>query len=37
MTTVRPRLRGPLVICVMAILAGCTSLSGLTGISTYAC
>ena len=37
MTTVRPRLRCPLLICVAATLAGCTSLSGLTGSSTYAC
>ena len=37
MTTYLPRLRGPLLICVAAMLAGCTSLSGLTGSSSYAC
>ena len=37
MTTCCPRLRGPLLICVAATLAGCTSISGLTGSSSYAC
>ena len=37
MTTYRLRLRIPSAICVGAMLAGCTSMSGLTGISSYAC
>jgi conjugal transfer pilus assembly protein TraV len=37
MTTYRLRLRIPSAICVGAVLAGCTSISGLTGSSSYAC
>ena len=37
MNTYRPRLQGLESICIAATLAGCTSLSGLTGSSTYAC
>ncbi|MBI2749899.1 MAG: type IV conjugative transfer system lipoprotein TraV [Burkholderiales bacterium] len=33
----RPRLHIPPAICVGAMLAGCTSISGLTGSSSYAC
>ena len=32
-----PRLHIPPAICVGAMLAGCTSISGLTGSSSYAC
>ena len=37
MNMYRPRLHIPPAICVGAILAGCTSISGLTGSSSYAC
>ncbi len=37
MTTHRPRLRALESICIAAALAGCTSISGLTGSSSYAC
>ena len=37
MTTHRPRLHGLESICIAAALAGCTSISGLTGSSSYAC
>ncbi|MDL2338799.1 MAG: type IV conjugative transfer system lipoprotein TraV [Pseudomonadota bacterium] len=33
----RPRLHIPPAICIAAMLAGCTSISGLTGSSSYAC
>jgi conjugal transfer pilus assembly protein TraV len=37
MNMYRPRLHIPPAICVGAMLAGCTSISGLTGSSSYAC
>ena len=37
MNMYRPRLHFPPAICVGAMLAGCTSISGLTGSSSYAC
>lgn len=37
MNMYRPRLHIPPAICIGAMLAGCTSISGLTGSSSYAC